>query len=170
MKLLGYLALGLLLVISTVFDLSVAIWLPHSYGICASIIIVTIFSLTWSLAKALRIAMLQGIMVDLFSPSPFGIYLICLTSLAVIIQVLRYTWLKQFTLLHYSLIIMITNAIIMIGFFGLHYLIWSFRQTEYSIKEHLITSQVDWHQQLLWYGCIVLVTVLLTHYRHERSV
>lgn len=160
----------ILLLAITVVDLSLAAWPELAYSIFFSFICIIIVSSVYSLPASLRWAIAQGLLLDLFSPSPFGIYLISSIALVYCVQILQYSWLKQKTVVHQLLISSISILLATGIFFALHKFLYFLRIIEFRVIDLDTTSLMKFSSSIVGSGSSVCVALIAIRYlqRHDR--
>lgn len=82
-----------------------------SYSVNAVFVSAAVIAFILPLRQSLFLSILQAAIVDLLTPTPFGIYMICVIFIIVIIKLFRSNWLKQNSALAISVI-----GVISLGF------------------------------------------------------
>lgn len=95
-------------------------WLAYSFSL--AFITVFIFALMFPIQQALWWGLLQGLVVDLYSPSLFGTYLLSGWMLIVVVKWLRQTWFKQTSVLAISVVAVMSLSLSYVVFAACHYL------------------------------------------------
>lgn len=157
--------LGLLIVLLA--DLALTAWPQLAYSLFFSFIIIASIGLIRPLSVALRWAVIQGGMLDLFSSSPFGIYLFSLVTLVCCIQVLQHSWLKQRTLLHTVITSFTALSLATTVFFLLHVLLRYFHLIDRNITTLARFSSV-FIGLILTTGLVVSISRYIQ--RYARSI
>lgn len=114
----------LLIIFLTVIELSVILPLNFvSYTVSPAFILVCTLAFLLTMSEALSWAGIQGISMDLVSPSPFGIYVVSCIALVVCIKFMQDTWFKQSSLLSVSVISLVSLSVMYSLFMGVHVLV-----------------------------------------------
>lgn len=143
-------------------DLSVSAWPRFGFTIFFCFITFTVISLSTVFSSAIYSALVQGVLLDLFSPSPFGIYMVSLVVLVCCVQVLRYNWLKQPTPLHHLITSAMGMSLAMIVFFSVHKLFFYFEWIDRDI-----TNQVKFSALAIGFIIANFSVVIITRYMHR---
>lgn len=119
-----YYLIAVLIICLTVVESSVMMPLNFfSYSVSPAFILVCTLAFLLNLSEALTWAGLQGMSLDLVSPSPFGIYVVSCLVLVVSIKFMQDTWFKQSSLLSVTVISLVSLSVIYPLFIGSHYLV-----------------------------------------------
>lgn len=119
-----YYFISALIVFVTVAEISVLLPIPFfSYTVSPVFILVCSLSFLLSIEEALIWAGIQGLSIDLISPSPFGVYLISCLLLVAGIKFMQDTWFKQSSLLSVTVISIVNLSIVYSVFLGSHALV-----------------------------------------------
>lgn len=118
-----YFIIALIIAVSVT---EVSVMLPirfFSYAVSPVFILVCSLSFLLSIEEAMIWAGIQGLSIDLISPSPFGVYLISCLLLVAGIKFMQDTWFKQSSLLSVTVISLVNLSLVYSVFLGIHALV-----------------------------------------------
>lgn len=110
------------IIAATIIELDIL--LPVSlfaYSFSMVFILVIILAFILSLEEAIIWAIMQGLLLDLMSPSPFGIYMVACTVLVIFIKFMQHTWFKQSSILSVMVISLVSLSVAYGVFYIVHY-------------------------------------------------
>lgn len=113
-----------LTVFVTVAEVSILLPVPFlSYTVSPGFIVVCSLAFLLSIEEAMTWAGIQGLSIDLISPSPFGVYIFSCLLLVIGIKFMQDTWFKQSSLLSVTVISLVNLSLVYIVFLGIHALV-----------------------------------------------
>lgn len=116
-----YLTILITMLIAVSLDLAVFLSIPYlAFTFNAIFVTAVVYAFIVDFNEALLYAALQGIVLDLFSPTVFGVYTIVSCGIVVLVILLRQTWFKQTSMLSAVLIAAISLLTAYIVMASLH--------------------------------------------------
>ena len=99
-------------------------WLAYSFSL--TFITVIVLALMFPISQALFWGTVQGLVLDIYSPSLFGMYMLSAVVLIIVVKWLRQTWFKQTSVLAISVVAVISLTLSYALFVSGHYFAYGF--------------------------------------------
>lgn len=163
----SYIALGVALLLTSMLEIALVWSLPHLLlAFHVSFIVVASVTFIGDWQKTIWYALLQGLILDIYSPQVFGLYICTAVLLTLAIAVLQATWLKQASLLSVATI---AGASFLIGQLIVWVAQWS--SEALHLTDVQLVAQSSWLTVLAGWLMMILCTaaiVRLISPRYEK--
>ncbi|MFA6474612.1 MAG: hypothetical protein WCV88_00235 [Patescibacteria group bacterium] len=160
MTIVRWVALVTLLGVTVLAELSSWAWPALAFCFFPSWVVIAVLThvLPWS--RIGYVAVVLGLVIDIYAPTPFGMWMIMLLSITIIIQLIHTTWVKQAS----ALSVFVTTFCASVAVSILPWL--------WQLTLSTVTNITWWHWPVAWLvtSSLTALIVWIIPSRYERLV